>query len=202
VIPGATGATGPAGATGSTGTAAITIEDTSVNADFFVPFTSTFIGTINTLFVDNPGFRFNPATGNVIATNFNGRALQASYADLAERYLADSDYAPGTVLSFGGAQEVTMSTVDSDPAVAGVVSAQPGFVMNSDLQGDYVTIVALQGRVPCRVTGTVHKGSLMVSAGDGTARADINPAPGRIIGKALQAHAGAVGVIEVAVGRS
>jgi hypothetical protein len=101
----------------------------------------------------------------------------ALYADLAENYLADADYAPGTVVVFGGEQEITMATQDHDPAVAGVVSTNPAYQMNSGLTGDHVITVALLGRVPCQVQGPVRNGSLMVSAGNGRARAETNPAP-------------------------
>jgi hypothetical protein len=73
--------------------------------------------------------------------------------------------------------------------------------MNGGLQAEHVVTVALTGRVPTRVTGTVRKGDLMVSAGDGAARAEAVPAPGTIIGKALANHDGAEGTIEVVVGR-
>jgi hypothetical protein len=42
---------------------------------------------------------------------------------------------------------------------------------------------------------------LMVSAGNGQARAESHPAPGTIIGKALANHDGIEGTIEVVVGR-
>ena len=73
--------------------------------------------------------------------------------------------------------------------------------MNSGQTGDNVVAVALTGRVPCRVTGTVRKGDLMVSAGDGRACANNGAAVGTVIGKALADFDGADGVIEVVVGR-
>jgi hypothetical protein len=207
-VPGATGATGPQGATGPAGTSAINVVDTETNSDFYIPFVSTFIGTTSTLFVDNPGLRFNPSTGLLTATTFSGISNQAKYADLAENYLADKQYEPGTVLSFGGDQEVTESDIDADPAVAGVVSENPAYLMNSDLKcnacdaTENVVAVALQGRVMCRVTGIVHKGSLMVAAGHGLARAEANPRPGTIIGKSLENFNGDIGCIEIVVGRT
>ena len=87
-------------------------------------------------------------------------------------------------------------------AVAGVVSTNPGFIMNEGLDGANVVAVAFTGRVPCRVTGYVHKGDLMVSNGDGTARSEASPVVGTVIGKALADFtAGGTGVIEVVVGR-
>ena len=128
------------------------------------------------------------------------KATSAQYADLAEKYTADAEYASGTVLSFGGSQEVTVTLSDADHRVAGVVSTNPGFVMNEGLQAQHVALVALTGRVPCSVTGTVRKGDSMVSAGNGVARAEANPAVSTVIGKALEDFDGESGVIEVAVG--
>ena len=74
--------------------------------------------------------------------------------------------------------------------------------MNDTLQSAHVVTVALTGRVPCLVTGPVHKGDLMVTAGLGRARAEADPRPGTIIGKALEDFSGESGTIEVVVGRS
>ena len=72
--------------------------------------------------------------------------------------------------------------------------------MNGGLDGANVITVALTGRVPTRVTGTVRKGDLMVSNGDGTARAEADPRAGAIIGKALADFDGETGIIEVVIG--
>jgi trimeric autotransporter adhesin len=146
------------------------------------------------------------AVGNIgqIDNYFNrvfAQATSALYADLAEKYVADAEYAPGTVVVFGGDKEVTISSTDSDRAVAGVVSTNPSYIMNSGLEAEHVATVALTGRVPCRVTGSVRKGDLMVSAGYGLARAEADPKVGTVIGKALETHEGTEGVIEVVVGR-
>jgi hypothetical protein len=129
------------------------------------------------------------------------KATSAQYADLAEKYTADADYAPGTVVMFGGAEEVTICSNDACRRVAGVISTNPSYIMNGALEGAHVATVALTGRVPCRVTGTVRKGDLMVSAGNGRARAEADPKVGTVIGKALADFDGTEGVIEVVVGR-
>jgi hypothetical protein len=128
-----------------------------------------------------------------------GSRLQATYADLAEYYQADAYYAPGTVLEFGGEKEVTIAE-DGTTRVAGVVSTDPAYAMNAKCPG-IATAVALQGRVPTKVRGTVRKGDMMVSAGNGFARPWNNPQMGTVIGKALENFDGVEGVIEVAVGR-
>ena len=139
-------------------------------------------------------------TGNRFATIY-GLATSAQYADLAEKYLADAEYAPGTVLHFGGEQEVSQCDADMCTRVAGVVSTNPAHVMNDALEGEYVATVALTGRVPCKVQGAIRKGDMMVSAGNGYARAEADPRVGSVIGKALENFDGLEGVIEVVVGR-
>jgi hypothetical protein len=159
----------------------------------------------------------NVLCGNIVNNNANGvgnigssatrfnqvfaLASSAQYADLAEKYTADAKYAPGTVVVFGGSAEVTVDAVDGDRRVAGVVSTNPAYIMNDTLESTHIATVALTGRVPCMVTGTVRKGDLMVAAGLGRARAEADPRVGTVIGKALEDHAGESGTIEVVVGR-
>jgi hypothetical protein len=140
------------------------------------------------------------AAGQGFNTVF-AKATTAEYADLAEKYTADADYAPGTVVMFGGTEEVTQCNQDACAQIAGVVSTNPAHVMNAGLQSAHVATVALVGRVPCQVSGPVTAGAMMVSAGNGRARAEVNPAMGTVIGKAVQSHAGGHGTIEIVVGR-
>jgi hypothetical protein len=143
----------------------------------------------------------NTTAGNITGnwTLTSGSRLQSTYADLAEYYEADSNYEPGTVLAFGGDKEVTIAE-DGTTRVAGVVSTNPAYAMNATCQGIAVAI-ALQGRVPTKVRGTVRKGDMMVSAGNGYARSLNNPQMGTVIGKALENFDGVEGIIEIAVGR-
>ena len=145
------------------------------------------------------GANTNPGdiTGNWTLTA--GSRLQATYADLAEYYEADQSYEPGTVLAFGGEKEVTLAE-DGTARVAGVVSTDPAYVMNSGCDGIAVAI-ALQGRVPTKVRGVIHKGDIMVSGGNGFARPSVSPQVGTVIGKALENFDGVEGVIEIAIGR-
>lgn len=130
-----------------------------------------------------------------------GQATSAQYADLAEKYTADAELEPGTVVHFGGEAEVSQCDVDHCTAVAGVVSTAPAYRMNDGLEAEHVAMVALTGRVPTKVTGPVHKGDMMVSAGNGMARAEANPKVGAVIGKALENWEGGEGVIEVVIGK-
>jgi hypothetical protein len=130
------------------------------------------------------------------------KATSAQYADLAEMYEADQIIEPGTVVCFGGIKEVTTCLEDACRRVAGVVSTNPSYLMNSGQTGNHVVPIALQGRVPVKVTGVVRKGDMMVATTQGRARAEDNPLVGSVIGKALADFDGQDGVIEVVVGRT
>jgi hypothetical protein len=170
----------------------------------------TSVGTLTGLTINSATTAITNGAGNGVgnigssSTYFNkifAQATTALYADLAEMYTTDAAYEPGTVVVFGGTQEVTISTTDSSRRVAGVVSTNPAHVMNSGLQGDHTIAVALTGRVPTSVVGTVAKGDMMVATGDGQARAEHNPILGSVIGKALEDFNGTEGMIEIVVGR-
>jgi hypothetical protein len=146
--------------------------------------------------------------GNIGSTSsyFNtvfAKATSAQYADLAEIYTADVVYPPGTVVVFGGAQEITQSTRSHDPAVAGVISTNPAFVMNSALAGENDLPVAFTGRVPCQVQGPVSRGDLVVTGDQpGTAQRLATWQPGCVIGKSLDNIPDTqVKTIEIVVGR-
>ena len=150
------------------------------------------------------------ATANIgsATTYFNtvfAKATSSLYADLAENYLADANYEPGTVLEFGGDKEVTQTTSSHRTQVAGIVSTNPSYLMNAGQSGDKVAAVALTGRVPCYVIGNIVKGDRLVSSntlGVATVLDITQYQPGCIIGKALENYnSQEIGIIEVAVGR-
>lgn len=134
-----------------------------------------------------------------------GSTLQSTYADLAEYYTIDRSAGAATVVEFGGSAEIRVCQTPMSRAVAGVISSNPAFVMNTDtvVKGQIREAVALQGRVPCKVLGPTSKGDLMVSAGQfGAAMRCDDPVPGSIIGKALEDKSSAdLAIIEIAVGR-
>jgi hypothetical protein len=140
--------------------------------------------------------------GNLTATNFLGVASSAKYADLAEIYASDKMYDPGTVVVFGGRSEITATQKTHDTRVAGVISTNPAYLMNSDAVG---LPVAFTGRVPCKVRGPVTKGDpLVTSAYEGYAERITSTLyqPGCILGKALGDVAEKeFATIEVVVGR-
>jgi hypothetical protein len=141
------------------------------------------------------------AANNVLTVT----ATQARYADIAERYIADKKYLPGTVLIFGGNNEVTASTLYGDKRVAGVVTTNPAYLMNSQLEHETSVDIALQGRVPTLVLGPVGKGDLIVSAPNGHATVDNEAKAGTIIGKSLEnfdaTENESIKLIEVVIGK-
>lgn len=138
----------------------------------------------------------------VYATTFDGTALQAQYADLAENYVSDKPYEPGTVMMFGGDAEVTESKGFLNPRVAGVISTNPAYLMNSTIDG---VAIALKGRIPCKVEGPVNKGDLLVTSltpGVATALAKDSAMPNSIciIGKSIEANSNSgIKLVEIAV---
>ena len=150
--------------------------------------------------------------GNVVAGTIIGNwslnagsRMQATYAaDLAEYYEGDREYEVGTVLVFGGDKEVIVSNIKGDTRVAGVVSNNAAFVMYESCPG-LKNLVALQGRVPCKVVGKISKGDILITSGiPGVAIAATGDVKvGTVVGKALVAYdSDHIGSIEIAVGRT
>jgi hypothetical protein len=129
--------------------------------------------------------RFN----NVYANTFTGTSSRALYADLAERFEADSSYQPGTVVELGGTAEITKVGQELSESVFGVISTRAAYLMNAGAGEDAThPPVAISGRVPVRVIGKVRKGDRLVSAGNGLARSASRDemTPWNVIGRALQ----------------
>lgn len=115
-----------------------------------------------------------------------GTATQAQYADLAEIFPTDdTDLEPGDVVDFSGDNKVAKSNQEAHTSVAGVVSTEPGFLLNESGTG---VKLAMTGKVPCKVQGIVNAGDLLVSAGNGKAKSATNPSVGTVIGKAIENH--------------
>ena len=115
--------------------------------------------------------------GNIgsASTYFNqvfATATTALYADVAERFAADEVLEAGTVVELGGPAEITKSRMELSENVFGVISTRAAYLMNGGAgDNDTHPPVAMTGRVPVKVTGTVRKGDRLVSAGSGIARA-------------------------------
>ena len=158
---------------------------------------TTLVGASNI----NWGFTYNPLNNYVRATRFEGVATSALYADLAERYAADAVYDEGTVLIIGGVKEVTSTVIRGSVAVAGIVSKNPGYMMNSEAGNDKThPYIALKGRVPCKVVGPIARGDLLVtSAIEGHAEVynSKEQEPHAVFARALENFNGVTGIIEV-----
>ena len=140
-------------------------------------------------------------SGNFSAGVITATATAARYADLAERYEADADYEPGTVVIIGGEKEITTTDQVNSTKVAGVISTDPAYLMNAETTG---LPVALRGRVPCKVVGVIQKGDVLVtSSTPGYAMPAAHPhnvSASELVGKALQSKTdSAEGVIEILV---
>jgi hypothetical protein len=172
----------------------VTLSNSKANAEFYVTFVSTATGS-QQMFTTST-FHFNPSS-NILTTT----ASAARYADLAERYEADATYEVGTVLVIGGPKEVTVTTTFADTRVAGIVSKNPAYMMNSEAGSDEThPYIALKGRVPCKVVGYIEKGDLLVTSSHaGYACTGKSVFGGSIIGKALGSQSEGFGVIEVLV---
>jgi len=167
------------------------------------------INVVNVDASDNPALLASRTLGTLVnigsASNpFNiiyGREFNTVGADLAENYLADAQYEPGTVLRLGGTAEVTICASYEHEGIAGIVSTQPGYLLNRDLANGVA--IALKGRVPCKVKGPVKKGDVLVSSNI-PGHAEVRKYghrtnPMAVLGKALQDFEGETGVIEVMV---
>ena len=139
----------------------------------------------------------------IFAVTFTGIASSANYADLAERFEADSAMAPGTVVMLGGVEEITQVNEELSDDIFGVISTQPGYLMNAAAGSNEThPPVAMSGRVPVRVVGEVKKGERLVSAGNGLARAATKDelTSFNVIGRSLEAKEGAgEGIVEAIV---
>jgi len=176
-------------------------------------------GTVNTTAININGTTGIPGVTGLTNLNANGvgnlgsstgyfntvfaTATTALYADVAERFHADTVYEPGTVVELGGAAEITKSVQELSDNVFGVISTRAAFTMNHGAGSDEThPPVAMTGRVPVRVTGAVRKGDRLVAAGDGIARAARSgeATAFNVIGRALEDRADTTpGMVEAIV---
>lgn len=153
-------------------TAGVNILSTQVTTPILTTGANTTAGTI---------------TGNWSLST--GSRLNATYADLAERFAADDVYDPGTVVALGGTQEITAVQYELSEDVFGVISNTAAYLMNAGAGNDSShPPVAVSGRVSVKVTGMVKKGDRLVSAGNGIARSAKHgeATPFNTIGRSLE----------------
>lgn len=131
-------------------------------------FSSILPTTNNTANIGSAALKYN----TIHATTVTATSTQAQYADLAERFESDRSYQPGTVVEIGGLKEITAVVEDLSEKVFGVISSKAAYLMNAGAGSDDThPPIAVNGRVPVRVVGSVSKGDRLVSAGNGLARA-------------------------------
>ena len=151
----------------------------------------------NTIDIGESGTKF----ATVFATTFNGTATTAQYADMAEIYVSDVEYEPGTVVKIGGEKEITQTLEHADVEVFGVIPSNPAYLMNSEAQGQPV---ALAGRVPVKVVGKLAKGERLIASdvpGVAWGVADEDVDVKAIIGRSLEdKEDGDEGVVEAVIG--
>ena len=149
----------------------------NANVTSFLPTYAGNIGTVGGATIFN-GRTLSTGAANTagnITGNWSltaGSRLNATYADLAERFESDAVYAPGTVVQLGGEKEITAVQLDLSEDVLGVISNTAAYLMNAGAgNDDSHPAIAIAGRVSVRVIGKVNKGDRLVSAGSGIARA-------------------------------
>ena len=151
----------------------------NANVETFLPIYSGNVGNTataaNTAFIGTTITAGANTTAGSITGNWSltaGSSLNATYADLAERFAADDVYDAGTVVQLGGSDEITAVQFELSEDVFGVISNSAAYLMNA-AAGDNKShpAVAVSGRVPVKVQGSVKKGERLVSAGNGIARA-------------------------------
>lgn len=131
----------------------------------------------------------------------NSHSSNISNTSVSERFLADDVYDEGTLVVFGGTNEITVTTTENDTRIAGVIVTNPALILNYDA-GTSTThpSVAISGRAICKVYGAVNKGDILVSSSyAGYAMASATPSTGTVIGKAITSQVSGFGTVEILV---
>jgi len=148
-----------------------TIDSVNISVSGNANITTANIGNTFTTVIST-GANTNPGTLTGTWTLTPGSTLQATYADLAERFESDTELTPGTVVELGGRKEIRAVRYELSEDVFGVISNTAAYLMNSGAGPDKThPPVAMSGRVKVKVVGKVVKGQRLVSAGEGLARA-------------------------------
>ncbi len=113
--------------------------------------------------------------------NLSGNAVTANYADLAEKYTTNEKHPTGTVMAIGAHSSFESERCVTGAIPVGVISAKPAFLMNAEADGQPL---ALKGRVPVLVTGSVSKGQAVYVHDNGIASTQFTGQ--QIVGVALE----------------
>lgn len=187
----------------------VTVNDSGVTTTVFTINGANAIASFgNRLEVSSIAKSGSNAVGNIGSSsnyfnNIFATATTALYADVAERFQSDQVYEPGTVVELGGLAEITQVQDPLSDRVFGVISTKAAFLMNGGAgDNDTHPPVAMTGRVPVKVIGTVKKGDRLVSAGNGLAKAAFHSdlTPFNSIGRALESKTDSgIGLVEAIV---
>ncbi len=173
---------------------------TATENDLFWVWDETFADNDSTIY-GNAGGAWTAGRGqnpgdidalvDIRANVIHATATSAHYADVAERFEADAPMTAGAVVEVGGSAEITETTTDLSDKAFGVISDMPAYAMNAGAgNNESHPFVAMTGRTPVRVTGTVNKGDrLVTSSVKGCARAVAQGesiTPFHVIGRALE----------------
>ncbi len=181
----------------------------SVSSPTFQTLTVTGVSTLNdnvtiasgkSLNISGVGLSFGSFntsyTGLVVGSSMKVEGIISSTdgilqtnADLAEIYPSDDMLEPGDVVVISTSKDgyIEKSKKANDNRVAGVISTEPGIVLNAAEKGYKLALV---GKVPVKITnegGQIKRGDILVaSSKPGYAMKAKDPKPGTIIGKALE----------------
>jgi hypothetical protein len=154
---------------------------------------------INLNTTGNDTTAFNPN-----AFKLRGISMEAEFADVAEIYVGDATYEPGTLVSLGGEAEVTQTASLGDTNIFGIVSTRPAYLMNARQKHDKNAMpIAVAGRIPVKVTGTIKRGDRLIASDiPGVAQsAPADVASWAIVGRSLGNFSGeGIGKVEATIG--
>lgn len=174
-------------------------SDFTIAGSHAIPGFSDIGKGINMNTTGNETTAFNPD-----AFKLRGISMEAEFADVAEIYVGDAAYEPGTLVSLGGDAEVTQTTSFADTNIFGIVSTRPAYLMNAKRKRAKNALpIAVAGRIPVKVKGRVNRGDRLIASDEpGIAQAAPQEvAPWAIIGRSLEAFAGeGIGRVEAVVG--
>jgi hypothetical protein len=97
-------------------------------------------------------------TNKITCPVFDGVANRTKYADIAENYESDEEYPAGTVLFYGKDTEASVY----GKVYLGVVSENPGYLLNSDPDFDIYVPIVLKGRSKVKIKGEAKRGDVII----------------------------------------
>ena len=116
-------------------------------------------GSNQTVTDPNPTFTDSmTVTNKITCPVFDGVANRTKYADIAENYESDKKYPKGTVLFYGKDTEVSIN----GKVYFGIVSENPGYLLNSEPDFKKYVPIVLKGRSPVKIKGEAKRGDVII----------------------------------------